>query len=109
MAKRVIISKAGVFTTLEEAAEHFGVTVATVCRAMKDGKMLDGIELKYAERVFAIRLVSGEWTVAMRDSRNYSYVKLDQSIRKVSRKDVDMEIDITLGWYFGERKEWHNI
>lgn len=98
MGKQVIVRKSqpGVWRTLEEAAEELQVSVSTLSRRLRD---VDP-DLRYAARVYAIRLKSdGEWRVAVMDATGRSYVLLGQSLNKVAKKDVSQVKDITVAWY----------
>lgn len=99
MGKRVIVTRRGVFETLEEAAAALGVATVTVSRMIKDSR--DGI--RYAERVFALHLRSGEWTLAVKASNNRGYIPMNEMGRKIPCRDVLEWRDMTFCWYFGDK------
>ena len=102
MSKRVIVSKkrAGIGETLEEAAGSFGVSMSTISRSIRGG----GSEFRYVDRVYAIRLRSGAWVVAVLDAGNRMYIPVDQDLRKISKREVVEVRDITPVWYFHSEK-----
>lgn len=107
MAKQVIVAPGHVFENLEEAAAFLGVTVGTVSRAIRDVRPVNNIPLRYAQRVYVIKIKrQEEWVAAVMDSSNRRFVTVGQSIRKIPRKDVDQVKDITVAWYFNSGTEF---
>ena len=108
MSKQVIVrrSSPGLWETLEEAAAGLGVSVSTVSRMLKDVNP----DLKYVSRVYAIRLKnSGEWTVAVLDHRERSYVTMGQSMQKIRKGEVCEARDITVAWYLRADAGYENV
>ena len=101
MAKQVIVAPGHVFENLEEAAGFFECNIGTVSRAIRDVRPLKGLLVRYANRVYVIKMKGAEeWIAAVLDSSGRRYITIGQSLRKVQKKDVAGVKDITACWYF---------
>lgn len=89
MGKRVIVC-----TGLREASEALGLTESAVSKRLKDGR---GVEWK--ERVYAIKVRTGEWRIGCESRDNRAYLLLDDMGGRIRKKDVDCVKDITEVWY----------
>lgn len=87
------------FSGLEEAADALGRTQVAVSRAVKEGRECQGVRLKWAERVYAVKTKDGVWHIAGMSSDNRRYVLLDDSGGTVKKSDVEKVKDITAGWH----------
>lgn len=106
MAKQVIVAPGHVFENLEEAAAFLNVTPGTVSRAIRDIRPISGVPLRYAQRVYVVKMKKQEeWVAAVMDSSNRRYVTVGQSLRKIPKKDVAQVKDITACWYFNSGTE----
>ena len=101
MGKRVLISTGSVrvFGGLEEAAGALGVTPVAVSKAIKEDRECQGVRLRWAERVYAVKTKDGVWHLAGMSSDNRRYVLLDDMGGTVKKSDVEKVKDITAGWH----------
>ncbi len=101
MGKRVLVSagKIRVFVGLEEAAEALGVTPVAVSKAIKEDRECQGVRLRWAERVYAVKTKDGVWHIAGMSSDNRKYVLLDDMGGHIRKSDVEREKEITAGWH----------
>lgn len=106
MGKQVILGKClengqkVVFGTLEEASKEIGVSVSTVSRAAGGFEECHGWSVRWADRVFAVRLKEKyAWEVAVENGRGSGYVKLGDPFVKFRKGDVDQVKDLTVAWY----------
>lgn len=107
MAKQVIVAPGHVFENLEEAAAFLGVNIGTVSRAIRDVRPINNIPLRYADRVYVVKMKhQAEWVAAVMDSSNRRFIAVGQSLRKIQKKDVDAVKDITASWYFNSGTEF---
>lgn len=99
MSKQVLVSRErlGVWETLEDAAKELGVSVSTISRKVREGEG----GWRYVQRVYAIEVKGGGWTVAVMDSSNRRFVTMSQDLRKIAKKDVLRVKDVTVSWYSG--------
>lgn len=101
MGKRVLVSagKIRVYGGLEEAAEALGVTPVAVSKAVKDRRECQGVRLRWAERVYAVKTMDGVWHIAGMSSDNRKYVLLDDMGGHIRKSDVERVKEITAGWH----------
>lgn len=108
MAKQVIVVKSSlrVFNTLEEAARELDIAPGSISRAIMECRECKGHLMRYAPRVYAVKLKGTlEWVVATRNARNSGYLGVDDPMRKIGLRMVDRVKDITPVWYYW-REEW---
>lgn len=101
--KKVIVGKWGVWNTLQECAVATGLSVSTVSRKMRD---FTG-EFRYLDRVFALKLKSGRYAMAVMDSLGRRYIPLgnDGLGERIRKVDVEKVYDVTLSFYCGTEFE----
>lgn len=106
MGKKVIIAifeglgYNRVFSTLEEASKGLGFHPSTISRAIADCAELNGVRVRYGDRVYAIRKrKENEWKVATEDARGRGFVLLGGMGDRVLKRDVEEMRDITAGWH----------
>ena len=101
MAKKVLVrlDGLGVYDSLEKASEALGMSVANISRAVSDQRKVNGVALKWAERVYAVREKEGDWKIGVLNSRNSAYLPVSQIGAKVDVKRVIAKKDITASWY----------
>ena len=96
----IVRGKYDVYSGLEEAAQALGVTPVAVSLAVKDHRPIKGVELRWAERIFAVYLRgSGEWRIATRRNGNRGWLPIDGR-GAVPARDVERVKDITAAWYY---------
>jgi hypothetical protein len=108
MGKQVIVVNSEVsgfnqvYPTLEKASEALGLSASTISRAIAEGGIYkDRLRMRYAERVFGIRLrADGTWRIATEKSRGNGFVLMYEPMNKVSKREVIEVRDITEGWYW---------
>lgn len=106
MAKQVIVSdgERKIFATLAEAAAWFGVTPSGLSRAIYEKGMVKGVRVRYAQRVFAVKVRSdGRWVIAQMNIRNTHYVPLNPGEPQVKLRDAEDVKELTASWYFVAR------
>lgn len=101
MSKKVLVrlDGFGVFETLEDASRALGVTPESVSRAVRDARKVNGVSLKWADRVYAVCEKGGDWKVVVLNSRNSAYLPVSQVGDKVPVRNVVKKKDITASWY----------
>lgn len=106
MGKKVIVCDGNfrVYRTLSELSGEVGVSPGELSRALDDGRPVFGRRMRWAERVFAVRVLGVGWTVCVRDSRG-RLVLLGDPDRRIRMRDVEEVKDVTAVWYYG-REEW---
>ena len=105
MSKQVLVCREDfrVFGGLQEASESLGVTPVTVSRAVKDCRECKGVVMRWAERIYAAKLKSGEWRVVAELGSGRGYKTLDDRMERIAKADVVSRRELTESWYQGER------
>lgn len=104
MGKRVLVcvSDFRVFDSESEAAEALGVTPVAVSKALKEYRKVGDAELRWVERIYAVKTRAGRWSVAVLSGDNRRYVELCTGVT-IKRGDVVQRRDLTESWHRGER------
>lgn len=93
-----------VFRTLEEASSALGVSSGAVSSGIIDRGRIGDVPARWAYRVYALRLVSGEWVLGMLNARGNAYLVVG-SERVVRPAAVLERRDVTGSWYFAKEEE----
>lgn len=106
MSKQVIVCEAGnrVYETLQEASEFFGVSPSTLSKAISDFGQINGVRIRWAQRMYALKLRSGEWVFGVLSSTNKSYLLISGSQDRVTERGIVEKKDLTAAWYFSKEK-----
>lgn len=93
-----------VFRTLEEVSEATGQSVKAVSIGIIDRGKVGDTPARWAYRVYALKIRSGEWVIAMLNSRGNAYMRVDTGA--IVKKAAVMEVrDVTSAWYFPKEEE----
>lgn len=90
------------FDSESEAADALGVTPVAVSKAVKEFREVAGAQLRWVERIYAVKTKDGRWRVAAMSGDNRRYVELCTG-EAIKRCDVTQRRDLTESWHRGER------
>lgn len=101
MSKKVIVCEGDfrVFRTLGEVSEALDVSPSAVSMALGDGRLVRGLRMRWADRVFLVRS-DGRWVVCIEDSRG-RMVEMDGG-GVIGRRKVEAVKDITAAFYYSK-------
>ena len=101
MSKQVLVrlDGLGVYEGLEEAAAALQVAPASVSRAIRDSGAIRGVQLKWVDRVYAVKEKGGDWKVVVMNSRNTAYLPVSQVGPAIKPRMVEAKKDLTQVWY----------
>ena len=107
MSKKVIVAEDGsVFVNLEQASERFGMSASNVSRAIRDFRPIEGLRMKWVDRVYAVRLKDDTWVIAT-ESSSGALVRMDAvEGARVRNSQVVERRDLTSVWYFSSSRAY---
>lgn len=98
MSKKVIVCEGSfrVFGTLSEVSNEVGLSQGEISRALDDGRMVRGLRMRWADRVFAVLIRNVGWRICMKDARD----RFVCDGQRVKARDVQEVKELTGLWYY---------
>lgn len=106
MSKKVLVfdGKMPVYRTLEDASADFGVSAGAISMAANGCKEVCGMRVRWADRVYVVRLKDRRHVLAVKDQHGRSFLCID-GLWKIGKRDIDWVRDITASWYYPKEEQ----